>query len=364
MRNIISQHRAEVSASVSLIMAGLSIIGIIYTLDAVDVRAAKAWENLVWNATACTVAGFGVAYRGDCDMNTTVEMAVGEFHECPGRHLHLGTGWNSDTAKVCRDAGKDAYAKSRNEALHVGRSLQGGIVIFNPPNFYAPDIRCQNGYLFWLNVALNLTDSRGDVWLNHRCAYEYGAEQPSIMGKWHDVRTMKSRFESMVGSAHPAKCWRLGSDDCVVAFHDPAEFTAQEALQRLFSKAMAVICAALSLLTSFSACFFAYADDRFTAYSPLPGEETDPIEQRVGDILRSAAETSEAGHFAFRRASGAVIRFASGSGEEDCVVGEINDAFATATKRTIRGLDPAANIAMTLLVEAEAPGDERNTDAL
>mmetsp|Transcript_32736 Transcript_32736/g.90408 ORF Transcript_32736/g.90408 Transcript_32736/m.90408 type:complete len:380 (-) Transcript_32736:12-1151(-) len=220
-------HKVEAAASLALLFAFLTAIGIVFCVDPEDLQEARKWAKQPWVESFCTVEDAGIAYRGNCDTDATLTMVeYRDFAECMGpdmgtldvTEVHLA--WEASAPGRCALRGNDAFAGAAGPARRLGSSAYRPE--HAPPrrrldSVYRPKFACHNSFLPWAVVrAPNASGGKGVP----RCAYEFGASRPSITGDWLSVRRTLEHLRRARGVRGGVVCWVLGHDDCVVAFHD------------------------------------------------------------------------------------------------------------------------------------------------
>jgi hypothetical protein len=272
-------------------LAFLLGISSIVVFNSADMRANR-WFKRDWRAEICMVEDVGVAYRGDCHLQQTSYVTSNqEFAECAG-------GWESDSnaARVEQDwkntmVGKCAIRGNRdfhtvgglNEKSAAERSLQ-----WTTARLPRHRLNCQDSYLPWASVSVsNGSGIIGSVTKSQRrCAFEFGATDPSVVGNWDDIELLLSRLRMYRRSRSPIDCWVLHGDSCIVALTQERLLVQEENDENRIVLTIAVlfglsaICMGCSALYS---CMLSLGPSR-TYLPPLKSGDYQPVSQHdAGD---------------------------------------------------------------------------------
>lgn len=286
--------RVEVASVCCCMFALLACVGIINALNPSGMHLVQKWADKKWIKGHCQVEAVGIAYRGNCHTDVTLTMTTyNRFKECMGLPQKLGVNvkdtwkkWQHSQAGACAARGDLAFQMDTGEVFTgndegeiIGRS---SFPSFSEdprslPNAleerFLPGARidCHNNYLPWalLHIDRDLmslipgTDrfvagNNGSAGIK-RCAYEFGASQPSLSGDWEEimdmVTTLRQERDSLAhGGVGKVACWVLQSDDCVVAFMDQRELVAAAQRRNTLSTVSGLLCGTLAVTAMLLAC--------------------------------------------------------------------------------------------------------------
>lgn len=293
-QSVFVSYKKEIAAALALVLGVLSALGILMWADQRDLTSAKSWARQPWIESSCTVEEVGVAYRGNCDLDVTlVRTAYQDFAECMGPHHRLGDvnamkdEWEQTPPGLCEERGNLFYQGSQ---VHPNKAKTRRLAWYRPER-----VSCHNSFLPWAMVKLANTTGVGGT---SRCAYQFGASLPSIIGDWDSTVLSMGRLQSMRGHQGGSLCWVLGSDYCVVAFRDQRALARQLLGERSFATTNWILCAGLAALLSLLALRWQLQEHGACPlpsggyHMALPTSELEPEEllsERVRQILGAAA---------------------------------------------------------------------------
>mmetsp|Transcript_122307 Transcript_122307/g.273249 ORF Transcript_122307/g.273249 Transcript_122307/m.273249 type:complete len:393 (+) Transcript_122307:16-1194(+) len=312
-------HKKEVAGALALLFALLAVVGGIFCSDPQDLEYAKNWANRDWMESFCAVMDVGVAYRGDCHMDVTLMMTeYRDFHECMGPRetvddpVEMRDEWDTTAPGRCAVRGDMAYLGRDVTKYHEGatesrgrRRLQDdGGEENSPPRMlirsFSPNrLVCHNSYLLWALVSLPNTTSAGASGTEERCAYTYGATDPSITGTWSQITSTLKKLKEAEALSGGVRCWVLSNDDCVVSFKDFRLLINQELHEHSLVRMSGVVCGVVATILAAMALRWhclekAFGDSEIPAYyhTALPTSEPEPeamLSDRVRQIMSVAA---------------------------------------------------------------------------
>jgi len=281
----IHQQQKEIALGLAFLFAVLALCLGFYCLDSGDRQDSRRWARRPWIEASCSIRNVGVAYRGDCDMDSTLRMAhYQNFAECQGPSESGGSdiwairrAWKRSAPGRCARRGNLVYSSSAGPPPVQVSSSSGGADMasqaaaeaaqeeveeadsigdvsggeedegedFAEETSFGRRLQiaaghhrsCHNGYLLWAEVVVKSDIGGAGVAPagaqalprgRPRCAYQFGAAAPSVTGDWRAVTGLLQRLQGSVGLATGARCWYLPDEDCVVAL-DEAGLLAQRA---------------------------------------------------------------------------------------------------------------------------------------
>lgn len=246
-----------------------------------DAEQQRAWKRRSWVPSWCIVRHVGIADRGSCDGPPFEDLGPDTYGECPLELASHGHGTRKDdhtgmtpSVHVESDCDRRGNAQYRSGHSHIstfadqdsGDTINAGGSDLGQHDSYAieadgdasgqdddldnvadafdsfddmdsarrlfvlvgrrrgadrrrkPD--CYRRYLAWAEVAVTESPATaGGVTADmpHRCAYTYGASEPSESQDDEDVANTFQHLQDRM-SGHGMQCWVLSADDCVVAF--------------------------------------------------------------------------------------------------------------------------------------------------
>jgi len=237
----------------SALFCMLAMVGIIFFWDTSDLEAAVRWGNMECQEATCHIDTLGVAYRGNCDMHAMLQMThFNTFAECMGPGFEnisheVSSAWTRNQQSHCTRVGDLAYSspelwngtmvtKGRRLRIHVAHHPLGA--------FPVNRVLCHNTYLAWAFVRVNTSSGIP------RCAYEYGAAQPSLSGDWEKI----SKFLKKLKQQRTMKCWTLGQESCIVGFYKEDHIKDHEVDDRYSLQITGIVCAVISVILGCAAC--------------------------------------------------------------------------------------------------------------
>lgn len=327
--NLFSSSRAVLMLSCSVTLLVLGLVSFAYCQTPTDLNFAQDWENQKWTHLDCMVQDVGIAYRGNCHMDVSVQMTkYTSFKECMGPRESEGNAesvrmqWDGSAAGRCATQGDRDYLLDTGHEVRPGengeelekdargrlRRLQfSAPVISNLPN----RMECHNSYLLWSTMSVP-----GGI--GRRCSYEFGSSAPSITGNWKTISRMKRHLHDALATNSNVSCWILADDDCVVAFHDEQVLINQKADENLLIQRGGLVCTALGLCCAVLAAYWYSVDLGFWGEKPmpwyhqaLPTEEPALLSARVRtllDMARLGEETPPASGCSTVRGEGGTVQ--------------------------------------------------------
>lgn len=239
-------------------------------------------------------------------MDVTLMMTEYQhFAECMGPRengddlIAVRQQWGQTDPGKCANQANQDYDSRRlalaARASSASSAATGPLVDGAAPkrNLFAPAgginrLKCSNSYLPWASVRVHNISGLSPSDL--RCAYEFGAPEPSINGDWENVLAMTDKLRMQSSAPQGTRCWVLVSDDCVVSFHDEKLLTMQEQGENQMIKNSGIICGVLAVFSALITCFWHVRDMYFgngsVSYQGLPTSEPVTVEVLLSDRVR------------------------------------------------------------------------------
>lgn len=325
---------AQAAGFVALIFGTFALIGALYWWFPDDLIQDRVWASRPWVEMPCLVESTGIAYRGNCELNTTLRMTTYElFQECLGpnetstHRLAIERQWEETPPGLCAARGDLAYEEAREGSIR--RRLWGHVEIpFR--------VECHNAYLLWAAVrVMNGSDISSS---EQHCAYEYGASNPSISGEWEDIVDKRKHLQLKAVQNEAMPCWVLASeaqvaDACVIAFSNIRKVIELAREEESLMKKTGIACTVLTLLASAYACCFHFRSEEKSSYRALPKSDPDDDTYAHAQVIHLAAAAY--GEVTPPASGGSTLRAEEGGGHRGTIEVLAPNGLCTTVPRNV-----------------------------